>query len=69
MKLFDRCYYGKHVLNCCDIFESSYVMLRGRCFRLKKFYQTDPDQYGRLLLSVKQLPSWFVDKSGKQVSI
>ncbi|KAH7696739.1 Protein DEL-7 [Aphelenchoides avenae] len=65
-ELFDRCYYGKHVLNCCDIFESSYVMLRGRCFRLKRFYQSDPDQYGRLLLSVKQLPSWLVDKSGLQ---
>lgn len=42
-------------------------MLRGRCFRLKKFYQNDPDQYGKLLLTMKRLPSWFIDKSGLQV--
>ncbi|KAH7696504.1 Protein DEL-7 [Aphelenchoides avenae] len=68
-ELFDRCYYGKHPLNCCDIFESTYVMLRGRCFRLKKFYQADPDIYGKLLMTVRQLPSWFIDKSGLQPQI
>lgn len=23
------------MLDCCDLFEESYMMLRGRCFRLK----------------------------------
>ncbi|KAH7707513.1 Protein DEL-7 [Aphelenchoides avenae] len=44
-------------------------MLRGRCFRLKNFYQTDPDQYGKLVITMKQLPSWFVEKSGKQPQV
>ncbi|KAH7707511.1 Protein DEL-7 [Aphelenchoides avenae] len=67
--LFEKCFYAKHPINCCDIFEQAYVMLRGRCFRLKKFYQNDPDQYGKLLLTMKQLRSWFIDKSGQQPQI
>ncbi|KAH7709779.1 Protein DEL-7 [Aphelenchoides avenae] len=67
--LFDRCYYAKHPLFCCDIFEQAYVMLRGRCFRLKRFYQSDPDQYGKLVITVNQITSWFIDKSGIQLII
>lgn len=44
-------------------------MLRGRCFRLKKFYQHDPDLYGRLLITLKNLTSWFIEKNGIQVDL
>ncbi|KAH7707770.1 Protein DEL-7 [Aphelenchoides avenae] len=65
-EMFDRCLYAGQKVNCCDIFEQSYEMLRGRCFRLKKLYQPYPERHGQLTIVLKQLPSWFVEKDGKQ---
>ncbi|KAH7707768.1 Protein DEL-7 [Aphelenchoides avenae] len=65
-EMFHRCLHAGRDINCCDIFEQSYVMLRGRCFKLKQFYQTHPDWHGQLTIWIKQLPSWFVEKDGKQ---
>ncbi|KAH7707240.1 Protein DEL-7 [Aphelenchoides avenae] len=65
-ELFHSCLYGTQHVRCCDIFEQSYVMLRGRCFRLKEFYQTEPDQEGKLVLLMEQLSSWVVEESGVQ---
>ncbi|KAH7722935.1 Protein DEL-7 [Aphelenchoides avenae] len=65
-EMFHKCEYGHHKVDCCDIFNSSYVMLRGRCFKLREFYQADPDHHGRLHIVVKQLPSWLIQEDGWQ---
>jgi hypothetical protein len=47
--MLQRCYYGAHEINCCDVFVPYYVMLRGRCMRLNHtLYQMDPADYGRI---------------------
>lgn len=65
--MFENCQYGQHIFNCSDLFEPTYVMLRGRCMRSVEdvLHQYDPDHYGRLSLTLKQLQSWLVEKNGK----
>ncbi|KAH7722216.1 Protein DEL-7, partial [Aphelenchoides avenae] len=63
---FDRCFYASKRVPCCDIFRPYYVMLRGRCFRLREFYQTDSDSMGRLTILVKQMKSPLADPYGLQ---
>uniref|UniRef100_A0A1I7SEQ0 Amiloride-sensitive sodium channel n=1 Tax=Bursaphelenchus xylophilus TaxID=6326 RepID=A0A1I7SEQ0_BURXY len=67
-QLFKECRLGALTINCCELFESHYVMLRGRCFRMKEFYQTDPGFYGRLYIGMNELPS-LTAKDGKQVQL
>lgn len=66
-QLFEACFYGSRPIRCCDNFAPTYVMLRGRCFRLKEFYQFDPDEAGKLSLFFHKMPSPFVSVRGKQV--
>ena len=42
------------------------VMLRGRCFKLRKFAQTAPDEAGKLTLFFNQMHSPFLDKQNIQ---
>lgn len=42
-------------------------MLRGRCFRLRPLFQTDPDYQGRLYIGMNQLPSPLIEANGIQV--
>ncbi|TMS39826.1 hypothetical protein L596_006295 [Steinernema carpocapsae] len=63
---FEVCYYGSRQFNCCDWFEPVYVMLRGRCFRMKKKYQVDDDEEGKLSFTIKRLKSPYGDPTGEQ---
>ncbi|KAH7719715.1 Protein DEL-7 [Aphelenchoides avenae] len=65
-QFFDRCFYASKEFRCCDVFKQHYVMLRGRCFRMRDFYQTDPDATGRLTFFVNQLTSPLADPNGAQ---
>ncbi|CAD5209576.1 unnamed protein product [Bursaphelenchus okinawaensis] len=56
-EMFKECKLGAEKVPCCQLFKEHYVMLRGRCFRLVKLFQADPDYHGRLYLSMKQGPS------------
>ncbi|KAH7691288.1 Protein DEL-7, partial [Aphelenchoides avenae] len=68
-QFFRQCYYGHEVIPCCDIFRSHYVMLRGRCFRMAKFYQEDPDALGRLTFFLNNLSSPLAEQTGVQQQI
>ncbi|CAD5213658.1 unnamed protein product [Bursaphelenchus xylophilus] len=68
-QLFKKCKLGAEKVPCCDLFKQHYVMLRGRCFRLTKLYQTDPDYHGRLYLNMRKLPSPIIDRSGYQPQV
>ncbi|KAE9546852.1 hypothetical protein FO519_009936 [Halicephalobus sp. NKZ332] len=46
---FEKCYYAGDEIPCCDIFRFSYVMLRGRCLKLREFFQEDPAATGTLI--------------------
>ncbi|KIH59979.1 hypothetical protein ANCDUO_09778 [Ancylostoma duodenale] len=47
--MFHLCYAGSRDLDCCKVFEPTFVMMRGRCFRLiDSYYQTDVDETDRL---------------------
>ncbi|KAE9548829.1 hypothetical protein FO519_007965 [Halicephalobus sp. NKZ332] len=68
-KLFDSCYYGSETIDCCKAFKPVYVMLRGRCFQLTNFYQRDPDEVGKLSLSINLLPSPIIDPDNVQSQV
>uniref|UniRef100_A0A0N4Z5L7 Acid-sensing ion channel 1 n=1 Tax=Parastrongyloides trichosuri TaxID=131310 RepID=A0A0N4Z5L7_PARTI len=59
---FDSCYAGDEKLNCCEIFEIKYILIRGKCYKLKHIYQEEPDELGKLSLTLKAVPSIFLDK-------
>ncbi|KAI6226258.1 hypothetical protein M3Y99_01309400 [Aphelenchoides fujianensis] len=67
--MFNTCKHGAERVPCCQLFTSHYVMLRGRCFRLNKLFQTDPDYQGRLYLGMNQLPSTLIEKNGLQPQV
>ncbi|KAI6216632.1 hypothetical protein M3Y99_01810000 [Aphelenchoides fujianensis] len=67
--LFHSCYVGYEKFDCCERFQHQYVMLRGKCFRLQDFVQTEPDIFGKLLLLIRVLPSPLVEKRGLQPQI
>ncbi|VDP09092.1 unnamed protein product [Heligmosomoides polygyrus] len=58
-ELFRECQLAGKVMNCCsDLFERQVVMRRGICFQTRKFVnQTEADDIGRLVLSLKAPPS------------
>uniref|UniRef100_A0A915DD72 Uncharacterized protein n=1 Tax=Ditylenchus dipsaci TaxID=166011 RepID=A0A915DD72_9BILA len=61
-----KCFYGYEKISCCDVFRPHYVMLRGRCFRIDRFYQTDPDPQSIAYISdrfpdVATFPRLYVD--------
>ncbi|KAK6748832.1 hypothetical protein RB195_001451 [Necator americanus] len=50
-EMFQSCYAGSQNLECCEVFETTFVMMRGRCFRLiNNYYQTDVDETDKLTL-------------------
>ncbi|KAH7675912.1 Protein DEL-7, partial [Aphelenchoides avenae] len=67
--LFDKCFYSSEKMDCCTMFRPTYVMLRGRCFRMIEFHQVDEDQHGKLKFEFKQLPSPLVDNNRGQQQI
>ncbi|KJH41589.1 hypothetical protein DICVIV_12433 [Dictyocaulus viviparus] len=58
-ELFQECQLGGRLINCCDdLFRRQIVMRRGICFQTRKgLNQTEADDIGRLVLSIKTLPS------------
>lgn len=68
-QLFERCSYGYYEAPCCDYFRPTYVLKRGRCFRLDEFYQKDEGDPGMFIIHMKNLPSNFVNVNGTQVSL
>ncbi|KAL3113058.1 hypothetical protein niasHT_013523 [Heterodera trifolii] len=65
-QLFQSCYYGKREIPCCDLFKPNYIMLRGRCFVLRDFPQTAPDEAAKLTFYFNQMHSPFLDAEGMQ---
>uniref|UniRef100_A0AC35TZZ3 Acid-sensing ion channel 1 n=1 Tax=Rhabditophanes sp. KR3021 TaxID=114890 RepID=A0AC35TZZ3_9BILA len=61
-----ECYYGGSTFNCCDEFKPVYVLLRGKCLRLKNYYQRDPDEIGKISITVGTLPSSLVNGNTSQ---
>uniref|UniRef100_A0A914HJ15 Uncharacterized protein n=1 Tax=Globodera rostochiensis TaxID=31243 RepID=A0A914HJ15_GLORO len=68
-QLFQTCYYGKREIPCCDLFRPNYVMMRGRCFIMREFAQTEPDEAGKLMFFFHQMHSPFLDAEGTQKQI
>ncbi|RCN29474.1 hypothetical protein ANCCAN_24768 [Ancylostoma caninum] len=58
-ELFRECQLAGKTLNCCsDLFQRQVVMRRGICFQTRRFVnQTEADDIGRLVLSIKAPPS------------
>ncbi|KAK6032668.1 hypothetical protein OSTOST_01145, partial [Ostertagia ostertagi] len=58
-ELFRECQLAGKIMNCCsDLFERQVVMRRGICFQTRKFVnQTEADDIGRIILSLKAPPS------------
>ncbi|CAD5213580.1 unnamed protein product [Bursaphelenchus xylophilus] len=69
--LFTKCRYSRTVVPCCEIFEEYYLMLRGRCYRLKRynFTQTDVADRGRFLVQMRQLNAPLTSKNKKQPQV
>ncbi|KAK0399198.1 hypothetical protein QR680_002935 [Steinernema hermaphroditum] len=67
--LIQSCSYGSYQFNCCDWFSPTYVMLRGRCFRMSGKYQVDEDEEGKLSFTIRRLLSPYGDRAGKQSQI
>uniref|UniRef100_A0AC35G5D9 Uncharacterized protein n=1 Tax=Panagrolaimus sp. PS1159 TaxID=55785 RepID=A0AC35G5D9_9BILA len=61
------CYYAGDKIPCCDIFRFSYVMLRGRCLKLREFYQEDPALTGTLTIYMRGMPSQLIERGGAQL--
>uniref|UniRef100_A0A914E4K6 Tc1-like transposase DDE domain-containing protein n=1 Tax=Acrobeloides nanus TaxID=290746 RepID=A0A914E4K6_9BILA len=61
------CSYGSEVINCCDIFLDYYMMLRGKCMRLRDFPQEDPDEVGKLTVMMARMHSPLADSTGLQL--
>ncbi|VDM78842.1 unnamed protein product, partial [Strongylus vulgaris] len=58
-ELFQECQLAGKTMSCCnDLFVKQVVMRRGICFQTRKFVnQTEADDIGRLVLSIKAPPS------------
>ncbi|PIO61670.1 hypothetical protein TELCIR_16799 [Teladorsagia circumcincta] len=53
---FNSWWAGSRIVDCCDIFKPTYVMLRGRCFRLTDDYnQTDVDENDKLSIYINNV--------------
>ncbi|KAE9547322.1 hypothetical protein FO519_009467 [Halicephalobus sp. NKZ332] len=63
---FTYCYYAGDEIPCCDIFKFSYVMLRGRCLKLREFYQEDPAATGTVSVYIRNMPSQVLMTGGDQ---
>ncbi|CAI4224343.1 unnamed protein product [Auanema sp. JU1783] len=67
-EFFVSCYAGSQLLDCCEIFEPQYVMLRGRCFRLKPpYYQNDNDETDKLSIYFRNPRSLLVNQTLSRV--
>ncbi|KAF1758396.1 hypothetical protein GCK72_014854 [Caenorhabditis remanei] len=56
--MFQTCYGGSLTYNCCDIFQPTYAMLRGRCFRLMDdYYQNDTDEVSKVSIFFNNMTS------------
>ncbi|VDD96870.1 unnamed protein product [Enterobius vermicularis] len=56
-EIFLSCQQYSRDLNCCELFEFTYVMLRSRCLRLKTLYQEDVDETAKLTVWLRKVPS------------
>uniref|UniRef100_A0A0K0E3X4 Acid-sensing ion channel 1 n=1 Tax=Strongyloides stercoralis TaxID=6248 RepID=A0A0K0E3X4_STRER len=63
---FEECIFGNDVLNCCELFQPAFVLIRGKCYKLKKIYQRDPDEISKLRLVLKPLSSIFLNNNKSQ---
>ncbi|KAE9414579.1 hypothetical protein Angca_001136, partial [Angiostrongylus cantonensis] len=60
-EMFIFCRAGPRHFDCCSAFEATFVMLRGRCFRLvKDLYQSDIHGTDNLLLYFNRLQGFLV---------
>lgn len=66
-KVFYQCYQSGVVLNCCDFFYFTYVMLRARCLRLGTVFQNDNEEVAKLSISFRNIPSPLCSKTFHQV--
>jgi hypothetical protein len=65
----DGCVVSGVQMNCCAIFEPSYVMRRGRCFSSVKLYQRNVDELGKIVLKMNHLPSTLADLEGNGIQV
>lgn len=67
-QFFKSCYYGGNRVACCTKFYSTYVALRGRCFRMRRVFQEHHGVQGIFRAEMNQLPSPLLGESGVQVT-
>ncbi|VDD92311.1 unnamed protein product [Enterobius vermicularis] len=65
-EVFYQCYQSGVVLNCCDFFYFTYVMLRARCLRLGTVFQNDNEEVAKLSISFRNIPSPLCSKTFHQ---
>ncbi|CAJ0930885.1 unnamed protein product, partial [Mesorhabditis belari] len=68
-EFFQQCTQGSLNANCCDIFSPTFVMLRGRCFKLNGYNQNDADELAKLRLFIKNIPSPLVNDNHFQSNV
>ncbi|VDP42302.1 unnamed protein product [Heligmosomoides polygyrus] len=60
-EMFQSCYAGSQDLDCCAVFQPTFVMMRGRCFRLiDDYYQQDYDETDRLTLYFQRIQGFLL---------
>ncbi|GMT06283.1 hypothetical protein PENTCL1PPCAC_28457, partial [Pristionchus entomophagus] len=64
--LFQQCKLGEETLDCCKVFQPTYTIRRGRCFRSVRLHQSSYDEIGKLGLRFKEpiklFPSWSAEE-------
>ncbi|VDN32995.1 unnamed protein product [Gongylonema pulchrum] len=63
------CTIGSRRISCCEIFEPVFVLLRGRCMRLKPLYQIDNVESSVLSISILTVPSYFTTRTNSQPQV
>uniref|UniRef100_A0A0N4ZE46 Acid-sensing ion channel 1 n=1 Tax=Parastrongyloides trichosuri TaxID=131310 RepID=A0A0N4ZE46_PARTI len=66
---FQECYFGDIDKDCCEMFEEKFVLLRGKCFSMKMYNQTAPDEMDKLSLVLKPISSYYMESTGIQEQI
>ncbi|GMT36115.1 hypothetical protein PFISCL1PPCAC_27412, partial [Pristionchus fissidentatus] len=67
--LFQQCKLGEETLDCCKIFQPTYTIRRGRCFRAVRLHQISYDEIGKLGLRFKEPIKLFPSWSGEELLI
>ncbi|VDM98111.1 unnamed protein product [Thelazia callipaeda] len=63
--IMESCILESQKVPCCDLMESVYVLIRGRCFRLKPLNQTTTISPA-LTIAIRSIPSYFSNQGGWQ---